>query len=219
MISIIIPTFNEAEHLPVTLEKIRANSTAHEVVIADGGSTDATLDLARKHHVKTVSSKKGRSLQMNAGAAVASGETLLFLHADTHLHPTSLSGIESALSDEGVVVGGGFARRFDSDSGFLKMTSAMATWRCQRFGLFLGDQGIFARREIFNRLDGFKEMRAFEDVDFSRRLARMGKTVTLRPAVVSSARRFSRRGPFLTTCRDLWLSLKYATGMDDYSER
>ncbi|MEO7300078.1 MAG: TIGR04283 family arsenosugar biosynthesis glycosyltransferase [Verrucomicrobiota bacterium] len=218
MISIIIPTLNEAGQLPVTLEKIRANSAPHQIIIADGGSSDATLEVAKRQGAEIIRAEKQRSSQMNAGAKAARGEIFLFLHADTHLPSSSLSQIESALKDEGVV-GGGFARRFDSNSIFLRGTCALATWRSRRFGLFLGDQGIFVRREIFARLGGFKEMTAFEDVDFSRRLAQCGKTATLQPAVVSSARRFEKRGPFLTTCRDLWLTVNYATGWKNYSAR
>ena len=219
MISVIIPTLNEAEHLPVALEKIRANSAAHEIIVADGGSGDATLQIAAGARAKVIcSDKPGRSLQMNAGAKAANGEIFLFLHADTQLHDFNLEQIAGALKNERVC-GGGFARRFDSDSLFLRATCSLATWRSRHFGLFLGDQGIFVRREIFERLGGFKEMTAFEDVDFSRRLARSGKTVMLQPAVISSARRFEKRGPFLTTCRDLWLAVKYATGLENYSAK
>lgn len=218
MISIIIPTLNEAEHLPRTLGKIRANAAACQIIIADGGSQDETLEIGQALGAKVVSSEKGRALQMNAGAGHASGDILLFLHADTQLNDSSLEQIEAALVSADVV-GGGFSRRFDSDSAFLQITCAMADWRSRRFGIFLGDQGNFVRREIFEHLGGFTEMTAFEDVDFSRRLARCGKTVTLQPGVISSARRFEKRGPFLTTCRDLWLSAKYASGLDDYSAR
>ncbi len=219
MISIIIPTLNEAEHLPITLEKIRANFVAHEIIVADGGSTDATLEIAKAARAKLVCLEKpGRSLQLNAGAKGGRGETFLFLHADTQLHPFSLAQIEKALKDARVS-GGGFARRFDSNSLFLRCTCVIGDARCSLFGLFLGDQGIFVRRNIFEQLGGFKEMKAFEDVDFSRRLACTGKTVTLRPAVISSARRFARHGPFLTTCRDLWLTGKYVGGLENYSAR
>ena len=218
MISIVIPTLNEAEHLPVTLEKLRTNATEHEIVIADGGSTDATVQIASAGGAKVICAEKGRSFQMNAGAKAAGGDIFLFLHADTQIRPTSLSQIENALRDVRVV-GGGFARRFNSDSLFLRGTCVIAAWRSSLFGLFLGDQGIFVRRDVFEKLGCFKEMNLFEDVDFSRRLAKTGRTVTLRPAVISSARRFKKRGPFLTTCRDLWLTAKYISGLENYSER
>ncbi|MBA4149052.1 MAG: TIGR04283 family arsenosugar biosynthesis glycosyltransferase [Verrucomicrobia bacterium] len=211
MISIVIPTLNEAERLPLTLKCIRANTVAHEIIVADGGSTDATLQVAMDRGAKVVCSDKGRARQMNAGAEVALGNILLFLHADTQIHPSSLTRIEEVVKDRRVV-GGGFARKFDSDSMFLRCSCAVATLRCSIFGWFLGDQGIFVRREVFERLGGFREMTAFEDVDFSRRLAGRGKTATLRPAVLSSARRFSQRGPFLTTCRDIWMTCQYLGG-------
>lgn len=218
VISVIVPTLNEAEYLPATLEKIRASSTAHEIIVADGGSSDATVQLATAAGAGIVHSEKGRSLQMNAGAKMANGEIFLFLHADTQLPNGSLAQIQDAMKLVRIV-GGGFARRFDSESFFLRCTCLVATLRSSLFGLFLGDQGIFVRRDVFEKLGGFKKMILFEDVDFSRRLARTGKTVTLRPAVISSARRFKKRGPFLTTCRDLWLTGKYVSGLENYSER
>ena len=212
MISIVIPTLNEAAQLPLTLEKIRANSVAHEIIVADGGSADATLQIAGAAGAKVVCSpERRRSSQLNLGATVARGDTLLFLHADTQLQNFSLIQIEDALKNEGVV-GGGFARRFDSDSMFLRFTCGLAMWRCICFGWFLGDQGIFVRRDTFNHLGGFREMNMFEDVDFSRRMSRMGKVRTLRPGVVSSARRFQTHGAVGRICRDFWLTCRYVAG-------
>lgn len=212
MISIVIPTLNEAANLPLTLESIRSNPAAHEIVVADGGSTDATFRIAEAAGVKTVISPvKRRSAQMNLGATMAVGDPLLFLHADTLLRKFSLNQIEEALKDERVI-GGGFARRFDSNSMFLRMSCRLATWRCIAFGWFLGDQGIFVRRETFDRLGGFRETERFEDVDFSRRMARLGKVRTLQPGVVSSARRFQRHGSIGQTFRDLRLTCQYVAG-------
>ncbi|MEO6183149.1 MAG: glycosyltransferase, partial [Verrucomicrobiota bacterium] len=135
VISIIIPTLNEVRDLPVTLEKIRANSAPHEIILTDGGSTDATLEIAESAGAKIVCSEKcGRAFQMNAGVMNARGEIFLFLHADTQLHPFSLAQIEDAFKNE-KVVGGGFARRFDSDSLFLRGTCALAAARSSVFGL------------------------------------------------------------------------------------
>ena len=212
MISIVIPTLNEAANLPLTLERIRSNPVAHEIVIADGGSTDATLQIAEAAGAKPIISPiKRRSAQLNLGATVALGDSLLFLHADTLLQKFSLNQIVEMLKDERVV-GGGFARRFDSNSMFLRMSCRLATWRCIAFGWFLGDQGIFVRKDTFDRLGGFREMDRFEDLDFSRRMARLGKVRTLQPGVVSSARRFRRHGPFGQTFRDLGLTCQYVAG-------
>ncbi|MEO6035614.1 MAG: TIGR04283 family arsenosugar biosynthesis glycosyltransferase [Verrucomicrobiota bacterium] len=212
MISIVIPTLNEAGQLPLTLEKIRANSAVHEIIVADGGSDDATLQIAGAAGAKVVCSpERRRSSQLNLGANRALGEILLFLHADTRLQNFSLAQIEIALKNERVV-GGGFARRFDSSSMFLQFTCALATWRSICFGWFLGDQGIFVRRKSFDQLQGFRTMNIFEDVDFSRRMSRLGKVRTLRPGVISSARRFQAHGAVGRTCRDLWLTCRYAAG-------
>lgn len=209
MISVVIPTLNEAAQLGLTLECVSANGIPHEIVVADGGSQDATLEVAARHQVKTVRAPgRGRSLQMNLGAQNCEGDVLLFLHADTRLRPSSLTQILGALRAPSVV-GGGFARRFDTESLFLRFTCALTTWRCRAFGWFLGDQAIFVRTKVFQELGGFRPMTAFEDLDFSRRLARTGKVVTLSPGVVSSSRRFARRGALRTTCHDLFLTCQY----------
>ncbi len=115
---------------------------------------------------------------------------MLFLHADTRLAPSALRALQAALRHE-EVVGGGFARRYDSASPFLRATCALAEARTRFCGWFLGDQAIFVRRTVFAALGGFSAWDVFEDLDFSRRLARVGRVVTLRPPVVSSARRFT----------------------------
>jgi len=212
VISVIIPTLNEGAYLEKTLQLLARNAARHEVIVSDGGSQDATTRIAVEQGARLVSTPiPGRSMQMNSGAQIAVGETLLFLHADTRVRNTSLGQIETALQRP-EVVGGGFARRFDSGSLFLKLTCSLATWRSRGLGWFLGDQGIFVLREVFDQLHGFKEMGAFEDLDFSRRLARSGKVVTISPGIISSARRFGPRGPFLTTCSDFRLTCRYLAG-------
>jgi rSAM/selenodomain-associated transferase 2 len=200
-ISVIIPALNEARELPETLARLRG---AHEIIIADGGSEDGTQYLKQ---VTIIRAPRGRGLQMNAGAAAATGEVFLFLHADTWLQAGWLDSIESAMRNENVV-GGGFERRFRSESVFLKFTCAVATLRNRAIGWHLGDQAIFCRARVVRELGGFTNLRAFEDVDFSRRLARKGRLVTLRPAVLTSARRFEE-GPVKRTGKDLALTMRY----------
>jgi GT2 family glycosyltransferase len=144
---------------------------------------------------------------MNAGAAMARGDVFLFLHADTWLESGAFDAIESAIANERIV-GGGFERRVRTESFFLRATCAMAALRNHAIGWHLGDQAIFCRAKIFRELGGFATMRAFEDVDFSRRLARNGKLVTLRPPVLSSARRFAE-GPMKRTAKDVLLTMRY----------
>lgn len=215
MLSIVIPTLNEAEVLPATLDAL-AQSAAEgypfEVIVVDAGSLDDTAAAACARGCRVVRSPRAqRAAQMNEGAAHARGETLLFLHADTLLPPGAFEQILTACGQSDVA-GGAFARRYDSPSRWLRFTCWLARWRNRWFGWHLGDQAIFVRRQIFQRLGGFRDFDVFEDVDFSRRLAREGRLVTLKPPVLSSARRFVKHGAFRRSLVDAWLMCRYALG-------
>ena len=204
MISVIIPVFNEACHLPATLAAIKQNESAHEIIAVDAGSSDGSVDVAVGHSARVVSTPvKQRASQMNHGAQSARGDVFLFLHADTRLAQNALAGI-----------GGGFARRYDSPSWFLRATCALAGIRTRLSGWFLGDQAIFVRRDVFERLTGFRNFDLFEDLDFSRRMRREGRVVSLHSPVVSSARRFALYGPCRTTWTDLMTTWRYLRGAD-----
>ena len=211
MVSVIVPTLDEAQSLPETLSAVRAaaGGTVYEIIVADGGSTDGTVELARARGcVCLLSPRAQRAAQMNLGAAHASGETLLFLHADTLLPSGALERVAAACRRPGVS-GGGFARRYASPSRWLAWTCRLAAMRNRWIGWHLGDQAIFARKSVFERLGGFRALDVFEDVDFSRRLRKAGQLVTLQPPVVSSARRFSGKGPFRTSMADLRATVSY----------
>ena len=211
-ISVIIPTLNEAEHLAPCLQAIRANSAEAEIIVIDGGSNDATCDRARELGATLLSSpKRQRASQLNIGASCTSAELLLFLHADTIIPRSAFESISQATKDDHIV-GGAFARKFDSPSLFLQLTCLGAEIRNHLIGWHLGDQAIFCKKRVFERLGGFKEMDQFEDLDFSRRLRSMGKVVTLRPPVISSGRRFDKEGPVLRTWRDFFLTIEYLRG-------
>lgn len=212
-VSVIIPTLNEAAVLDATLRALEENTTAHEVIVADGGSTDGTPALAQSHGARVVACPwKNRSRQMNEGRKAAQGEILLFLHADTVIPPAALETLVRTLSTRSAV-GGGFARRYASSSRILQLTCQLATWRCQWFGWFLGDQAIFVTTAVFDTLGGYQDMSLFEDLDFSRRMKSQGRLVTIPLPVVSSPRRFARRGPFRTTLADLGLTVGYLLGL------
>jgi rSAM/selenodomain-associated transferase 2 len=212
VVSIIIPTLDEAHTICPTLASIATNQAAWEVIVVDGGSSDGTADLAEQRGARLVrAAQRNRAIQMNEGRRLAEGEVLLFLHADTFIPPVALLGITNSLLDRHVA-GGAFARRYASESLFLRMTCLLAELRGRAFGWFLGDQAIFVRTKVFDALGGFRALELFEDLDFSRRLKRAGRVVTLRPPVVSSARRFSSRGPILGTLSDLRLTCRYALG-------
>jgi rSAM/selenodomain-associated transferase 2 len=214
MISVIIPTFNEACYLPATFDAIERNEGAHEVIVVDADSFDATIHVALEHGARVVwSSVRQRASQMNLGAQSARGDILLFLRADTRLPKNALQKIEYVIAKPHLV-GGGFARRYDSPSWFLRGTCALAGMRARLIGWFLGDQAIFVRREVFKILGGFRHLNLFEDLDFSRRMRREGRVVTLRPPVISSARRFSLCRPWRTTWCDLSMTWRYLRGVD-----
>ena len=215
MLSVVIPTLNEADALPRTLDGVAraaVGDAAFEVIVADAGSRDGTLDTARAWGCRAFrASRTQRAAQMNEGATRARGETLLFLHADTVLPPGALEQVLAVCGQLGVV-GGGFARRYDSPSRWLRLTCWLAQWRNRWFGWHLGDQAIFVRRTVFERIGGFRDLDVFEDVDFSRRLATEGRLVTLGPPVVSSARRFAGHGAFRRSLADAWLMGRYLLG-------
>ncbi len=214
MISVIIPTYNEASYLPATLDSVADSKTNKEVIVVDARSIDGTSDLARARDSRVLfSPRRQRAYQMNLGARHAQGRILLFLHADTRLRTSALDQIESALTKDRIV-GGGFARRYDSNSWFLRMTCLLAGLRTRSTGWFLGDQAIFVRGDVFEKLGGFRDLELFEDFDFSIRVAQMGQVVTLSPPVISSSRRFKRRGEALTTLSDVWLTCRYLAGAD-----
>lgn len=210
--TVVIPCLNEAGELARTLEYARRGVPDGELIVVDGGSTDDTVAIARANADSVVSSsKKQRAAQMNLGAEKAASDVFLFLHADTLLPIGAVEVLRKALQN-GSVVGGGFARRFDSPSFFLRMTCALAAARCRAFGWFLGDQAIFVRRQVFQALGGFRPMDRFEDLDFARRMQRVGRVATVTPPVVSSARRFEKDGALRRTWQDLRLTAKYLKG-------
>lgn len=205
-ISVVIPVHEDREALR---ERMSSLGTAWEVIVVDASRADPVLpcDLPERAQL-VVSDRALRSHQQNLGARRATGEVLVFLHADTALGPGALAQVEAALEDP-AVVGGGFERTFDGDSVFLDWTCRLAAWRGRRFGWFLGDQVIFARRAVFEAVGGFREVRLFEDYDLCRRLKATGRLVCLQPPVCSSARRFAAEGPVVRSLKDLALTGRY----------
>ena len=218
-ISVIIPTFNEETTLARTLAQTSA-MPMEEVIVVDGGSTDRTVPMAhafltRVPHLRLVMSLQGRARQMNEGVKASRGDILLFLHADTQLPSNARAVIERALSGMRAI-GGRFDVQFESESPWAPIVSSLMNWRSRWSGIATGDQAIFIRREMFDRLGGFADIPLMEDIDFSRRMKQAGQTVALHETVTTSFRRWERQGP-LRTIVSMWtLRLLYWLGVEPH---
>jgi rSAM/selenodomain-associated transferase 2 len=191
LVSIIVPTLNEAttiRDLAASLGRLRGE---FEVIVCDGGSADATVETARQCGLRVIEAPRGRGPQMNAGAGLARGETLLFLHADTRLPENALSLVAGALADE-EVCGGNFSLIFGGDSREARLLTCIYPF-LRLGGMLYGDSAIFARRDVFDRLGGYREYSIFEDCDLYRRMRRAGKFARLDACATTSSRRFEGR--------------------------
>jgi rSAM/selenodomain-associated transferase 2 len=196
--TVVMPTLNEAPHIVANLQALRtARQRGVEVITADGGSTDRTEVLARPWADAVITSPRGRARQMNQGAARARGDTLLFLHADTRLPSDAFDAIDAALRDPRVSWG-----RFDvliaGEAPMLKVVAAMMNLRSRATGIATGDQALFVRREVFQRIGGFPEQPLMEDIEISKRLRKLGRPACLRQRVTTSGRRWERNGVWRT---------------------
>ncbi len=203
-LSVIIPALNEREHLPATFVALEEAGLAHEVITVDGGSTDGTQDWVRNHSTAyLIEAERGRGLQMNAGAQVASGDTLLFLHADCTVSPGAFKTIARVFGDDKVVGGCfriGFAEQWPHPSALsLSLVACAINSRSSALKTATGDQAIFVRRSTYDAVGGFAFWPLFEDVDFVTRIKRLGEFVVSSPPVVISARRWLTCGVWRTT--------------------
>jgi rSAM/selenodomain-associated transferase 2 len=199
-VSVIIPTLNEAAIVAQSVALALAMQPL-EVIVADGGSSDATVALAEAAGAIIVLAPRGRAKQQNAAARVAAGDTLLFLHADTHLPDDGVRQIESALADQHVGYGA-FRQTIEAAGWLYRLLEHGNAWRAAQRGLPYGDQGIFVRRGLFDEVGGFPELGLMEDVFLMRRLRRLARPVLLPGPLYVSARRWQRRGVVRQTLRN-----------------
>lgn len=217
-VSVVIPTLNEAGTLPATLAHTLTLGF-EEVVVVDGGSSDGTGDLVRgwspctsAGNLVSLTCPPGRARQMNAGAAASRGEILLFLHADTRLPDEARAAILRALMAPDCV-GGRFDLRFDRNRAVSRLVSRLMNLRSRLSGIATGDQAIFVRRAVFERMGGFSDIPLMEDVDLTRRLKQVGRTACLPEQVVTSFRRWEAQGPWRTILLMWLLRFLYWSGV------
>jgi rSAM/selenodomain-associated transferase 2 len=194
---------NEERAIAATLAAIRVGAPAAEIIVVDGGSSDRSVEIARSQCDRLIEGERGRAWQMNAGARVSSGDALAFVHADTIVPATFARDVDFALGARGVA-GGRFDLAFDIRGSTFDVVAAMINLRSRVMRSATGDQAIFVRREVFDHLRGYADIELCEDVDFVRRMRRIGRLVCPRSRVVTSARRWQRDG-FVRTILRMWL--------------
>lgn len=209
-ISVIIPAVNEADNISAAINSVLRQPGPFEIIVVDGGSSDETVSISRPHARVIESERRGRAAQMNSGARLAKGEVLLFLHADSSLPPGGLDHLRRLLADP-AVVGGTFMLRFNCDRTLLKLYAFFTRFRFLYF--HYGDQGIFVRRPVFERMNGFKEWPLMEDIEFLQRLDRLGRRGLVKLPVTTSARRYLERGILRQQFLNNWLVLLYLLGV------
>ena len=203
-LTVVVPTLNEAERIVACMQGLRTlRKGGAELIVADGGSTDTTVVLAKPWADRVIVGPRGRAKQMNHGASVASGDVLLFLHADTHLPPDAAAALDTALADV-QVSWGRFDVQIDGAPPLLRLVAALMNLRSRHSGIATGDQAIFVRRDAFQRVGGFPDQPLMEDIELSKRLRKIARPACLRQRVTTSGRRWEQRG-VLRTIVLMWL--------------
>jgi len=210
-ISIIIPTLNEATNIKETLASIQP-STNVEIIVVDGGSKDNTQKIAQSLGITVISSPPGRAVQMNSGAAIASGEIVLFLHADTRLPNGFDVMIRTTLQKPGVVAGA-FALRIDAPHKGLRLVEWGVKWRSHFWQLPYGDQAIFLTKATFEQIGNFPDLPIMEDFELIRRLKCLGKIAIVPVPVITSPRKWLKKGILTITILNQIIILTYLLGV------
>jgi rSAM/selenodomain-associated transferase 2 len=210
-ISVVLPVLNEEQSIRGTLQSL-IRLTPYEIIVVDGGSRDRTLEICKEFAVDVMHAERGRARQMNVGARRASGEVLLFLHADTRLPQSALNDIAAALSDSRYL-GGRFDVELEGAHWMLKIVGTLINYRSRATKIATGDQALFVRREVFERMGGFPDIPLMEDIAFCRALKRLGALAWLRSRVITSARRWERDGVWRTIFKMWSLKVCYLAGV------
>jgi rSAM/selenodomain-associated transferase 2 len=230
MVSIVMPAYNEEQALPHSLNALFRQEGSYEVILVDGGSSDRTRASAESFGFTTeadvrhgcpsvprsprliLTASKGRASQMNAGAKVAQGEWLLFLHADTVLPAGAIRRLNAMHADQAIQAGG-FRHQFSGTDWRLRLISFLDNLRCRCSRIIYGDQALFVRRTLFEHIGGFPDQPILEDVAICERLLKFTRPVLLSPAVVTDARKFVKMGVWHSFVRVLLIILHVEFGL------
>ncbi len=211
MISVVIPTLDEERYIAETISSVKKAADI-EVIVADGGSSDRTPEIAEQYADKLVISEKGRGAQMNAGAANAEGESLLFLHGDTVL-PENWDELVKDVLKKSADTLGAFRLAVKEKTIALNIMIFSANIRARIFSLPYGDQALFLSRTLFDSIDGFKEIPLMEDIEMVRMVKKIGKIKILNEPVVTSSRRWKKEGCFYSIARNQIFLFLYLIGI------
>lgn len=211
-VSVIVPTLNEERNVVSLLENLNRQNPS-QILVADGGSEDNTVDLAKSMGADVVISAPGRGVQLNSGAAKAVGDCLFFVHSDVRLPENAISSITQCLSSK-TCCGGAFSIDTDSRRPSFRFIYHVINLRSRYLRLPLGDQGIFVTKAAFEALDGYRHIPIMEDLDFIKRLNKIGRITILPQKIIASARRYDRDGPFYGTLRNWGMMLLFLGGAD-----
>lgn len=215
-VSIIIPVLNEAATVTDCLQTLQSLSTSDakvtlEIIVVDGGSSDAAVELATPLADQLIVAGQGRAGQMNAGAKASSGEYVLFLHADTRL-PDDILAVIASWQNAELPLWGFFPVQLSGSARSLRIVETMMNWRSRLTGIGTGDQCLFVNRQLFNSIAGFADIPLMEDVEICQRLKRINKPRVESHPVVTSSRKWEREGIFKTILLMWRLRLAYFCG-------
>ena len=213
-VSIIVPTLNEELVLEKTLTQFQQLSP-HELIVSDGGSDDDTRNIAGRFSHRVITGSAGRALQMNVGADEATGDILLFLHADSRIEPESYRKMLQCMQNP-KWIGGAFTLCIESGKWSLKLIALLANIRSKYFGLAYGDQGFFVRKEVFKDMNGFSPLPICEDLDFYYRLRKKGPVILLKEKAHTSPRRWIKEGILFTTARNTLIAVLFGLGFSPH---
>ncbi|MBI5109898.1 MAG: TIGR04283 family arsenosugar biosynthesis glycosyltransferase [Rhodocyclales bacterium] len=212
-LSIVVPVLNEAPRIVAQLQPLQALRRHNvEVIVVDGGSTDGSAQAAAALADRILIAPRGRARQMNAGATASGGQVLLFLHADTVLPPHAFAAVRAAI--DGGAHWGRFDVRIDARDPLLRVVERMMNWRSRLTGIATGDQAIFVRRDLFERVGGYPDLPLMEDIRFSALLKRQAAPACLAETVATSARRWQKHGVLHTILLMWWLRAAFFCGAD-----